>query len=234
MSRHLSGHSRDQKEKGTILSRRGVTYHWRLLLDIQSASKSVQGAFGLLFIEVLCADKASQSSCLWFLCRPGMWLLNLLLGSLALPGALLEWNSCQDDLWLGNIFRVHVLFLGKNVFALLLVTNLSGFVLLLALKSHNSGDLSVLDKLGWPLTLEYMDPKQPQHPILRLFQCESNIHSHAHQTLETHTKPLSVFCEALMLGVRHRGSVYSHLPWNERTEHNSQRKPVFSQHFQVP
>lgn len=48
----------------------------------------------------------------------------------------------------------------EKYLCLTLGDNDSGFVLLLALKSRISGDLSVLDKLGWLVTLERMDPKQ--------------------------------------------------------------------------
>lgn len=101
------------RKRAQSLARRGVTCHWHLVPDIQVQVHPWWGAFGLPFIAILCPDKASESSCLWFPHRPGTVLWIILLGSLALPGAPLEWDSFQDDSWLSNIFRVHVLFLGK-------------------------------------------------------------------------------------------------------------------------
>ena len=169
-----------------------------------SASSSLAGCFWVSFTAVLC--KAFQSSCLWF--PP------------TLPGAPLEGHSFQDDPLLGPVSRVHILSLGK----MSLLTLGDQPARLCPVFSTGVSHLGRSFSPGWigmaghPRTYR---SKAATHHTFRLFQCESNTHFHARQTLETHAKSSKWALRSLGTRLEAEGKCMLLSPFKWEAEHNS-------------
>lgn len=203
------------------MAKRDVTCHWCLLPVVQVRAHPWRGAFGFPSLQFF-ARLFSLAAC----------------GSHTHSPVLL-WKDTLFKMTHYQVLSPESTFCSlEKCLCLLLVTNQPGFVLFLALESHISGGLSVLDGSGRLVTPEPTDPKQLQHHTFRLFQCESNTHFHARQTLETHAKSSKWALRSLGTRLEAEGKCMlpSPLKWEaERTQQLMlQRKPVLGQHFPVP